>query len=112
MGSKPNAASDTATTLTLDMDRHPINCIVEIAAGIPDWRVGLDASLAVSRTRSNRILARFRRFPFQIPHPPRIARFFCSELGGLPRSASIGGDFHLHHIRLSGPGNSLNIERA
>src|SRR5215470_17740181 len=86
--SNPNAASDTAHTLTLNMDRHPIYCIVEIAAGIPDGSVGLDSSLAVSCTRSNRIVARFRRFPFQTPHPPRVARFVCSELGGLPRSAS------------------------
>src|SRR5579862_4769916 len=67
------AANNTATTLSLDMDRHPINCVVEIAARIPDWSVGLRSSLAVGRARRDGVLARFGSLPSQIPEPPRVA---------------------------------------
>src|ERR1700746_1280602 len=108
-GSQHKANNATTTTLTFDMDRHPINCIVQIAARIPDWSVGLGPSLAIGCARRDRVFARFRSFPLKTPEPPRVARLLRSQLRRLPGSLAIARNFDLHHIRLSGPGNALKI---
>src|SRR5258705_11807168 len=101
-----SVTASIAKYLCLDMDSHLIDGVVEIAAGIPDRRERLCASLAIRRAGCECKVARVWSLPLQIPQPPRIARVIGSQLRILPGSAGISRDFDTNDVGVSRPCDS------
>src|SRR5215469_8390330 len=107
-----SARVETANILTLHMNLHRIDGVVEIAAGVPDWRRGLHAAFAVGSAGRDRIFARLRRLPRQAPHAPRVARVLFRELCALPAGPAIYRNLDLLYVGLTRPCDSLQSQRA
>src|SRR5271156_204469 len=71
--SLPGSTLLSAFKLSRNMDLHLIYGVVEVAAGVPDCRGGLGASLAVGGARQDGVVAALARFPIVGPKAPGIA---------------------------------------
>src|SRR5580700_5199241 len=95
-----------------NMDLHLIHGVVKITAGIPDWRGGLDASLAVGGARQQGVVAGLTRFPIVGPKTPGIVSLIVTQLCRNPCGSAVGRNLDLLNIGFSGPGGTVHADVA
>src|SRR5579863_3840837 len=94
------------------MNFHLIDGVVEVAAGIPNRRGRLDASLGVAGARLDNVIAALGCIPVVAPQAPGIVRLLAAELRGIPTPAAVGGNFDFGDVRFAGPGHAVNLHRS
>lgn len=67
-----NDSNKTSSTLSLDMDLHPVNDVDEISAGVPLHGIRLYAALGIGSAGHDRVSARLGRVPRITPKAPRV----------------------------------------
>src|SRR5262249_23292477 len=111
-GVQPITKTARSNSLSLNIDLHLIDDVVQIAAGIPGGAFGLGAALAVSGARHDHILAGLGWVPHMAPQPPRVAGLISADPCCLPGSAGNGGDVYFHDVGFAGPRRPVNSHRA
>src|SRR5215470_9563513 len=110
----PPAKSVSAMTplLSLHMDLHLIDCVVEVAAGIPNRAGWLNASLIVGCAGQDCEFTSARRLPLVGEQAPGVARVVFAECGCMPRRPAIGGNLDFRDFGLSCPRDTFDVECA
>src|SRR5262252_9631861 len=87
------ASASTARTAAFlgDMHFHLVDCVVEIAAGIPHASSRLGTALAIGGPRADREIAGLGN-PFVMPQPPRVASSLFTEIRQSPRCPAVDGN--------------------
>src|SRR5271170_2719891 len=107
-----NRSRDLSRNVSGNMDLHLIYGVVKITAGIPHWRGGLGASLAVGGARLESIVAAFTRFPIVGPKAPGIVRLIVAQLCWNPGGAAVGRNLDLFYVGFPSPGCAMHADNA
>src|SRR5579864_1137917 len=106
---KATTNRETAT-LSLYMDLHLIDGVVQITAGIPNGSRGLRAALAIGGTGDDGVVSGLWRLPRIAEQSPCIVSVLFAKFRGMPGVPAVSGDVDTGHVAFPCPGHTLNVQ--